>query len=122
MHHLFSTLAYLSKREGWRSYTKLEGASWQQIRLPRGNWQRTFCADPFLFRWQDENYVFFETMTPAGKGIIGCSQEIRGKWIWQGVALEEPWHLSYPQVFEDGGKVYMIPESCKRGTGDVCLY
>ena len=106
--------------EGWRSYTRLNGGSWIKVKLPRGNWQHTFCADPFLFRHDDINWLFYETKTLDGKGIIGCSKELHGKWSWQGIVLEENWHLSYPQVFGVGDKVYMIPESCKLGA--VCLY
>jgi hypothetical protein len=36
------------------------------------------------------------------------------------VALDEPFHLSYPFVFEHEGEVFMIPES--RSQGDVRLY
>ena len=114
------SLRHIFMREGWRSCTSMDGKKWVRVKLPRGEWQSSFCADPFLFRYDGGNWLFFETMTPDGKGIIGCSKESQGKWVWQGVALEEPWHLSYPQVFEEAGKIYMIPESCKCGA--VCLY
>lgn len=100
----------------------MNGGKWQRVKLPRGAWQKTFCADPFLFRHNGENYLFFETMTEGGKGILGCSKQAKDKWVWQGIALEESCHLSYPQVFEEEGRIYMIPESCDHGKGDVRLY
>ena len=122
LRHKFEILKHILRHEGWRSYTRLDGGKWQRVKLPRGRWQHTFCADPLLFRYQGEIYVFFETMTHYGKGIVGCSKWVKGKWKWQGIALEEVCHLSYPQVFEEEGKIYMIPETCKRNPGDVCLY
>lgn len=119
---IISTMKHILRYEGWRSYTRLNGGKWQRVKLPKGNWQHTFCADPFLFRYNGENFLFFETKTPEGKGILGCSKEVKGRWVWQGIALEEVCHLSYPQVFEEDGKIYMIPETCKRNPGDVCLY
>jgi hypothetical protein len=56
------------------------------------------------------------------KGEIGLavSDDDAMTWQYQRVVLEEPFHLSYPQVFEWLGAHYMIPES-SRG-GGVRLY
>lgn len=120
--HYTDILKFILMQEGWRCYVGQLNGSWQSVKLPRGHWQHTFCADPFLFRHGDESWLFVETKTLDGKGIIGCLKDVDGKWIWQGVALDETCHLSYPQVFEENEKIYMIPESCKRNPGDVCLY
>lgn len=120
--HFIEILTFILKQEGWRCYFCSSNGRWQRVKLPRGSWQHTFCADPFLFRYERVNWLFVETKTLSGKGIVGCLKEVGGKWVWQGVALEEPCHLSYPQVFEEDGKIYMIPESCKRNPGDICLY
>lgn len=101
---------------GWSSYVGKDGGRPMRV----GNLK--FCADPFLFHWQGANWLFYESLDKQGKGYIGCYKEENGKWLPQGPVLEEPWHLSYPQVFEDGGKVYMIPESCDFGKGNVSLY
>lgn len=101
---------------GWSSHVSKDGGQ-----LMRVGWMR-FCADPFLFHWQGTNWLFYESLDKKGKGYIGCYKEEADKWIQQGRVLEEPWHLSYPQVFEKDGKVYMIPESCDFGKGDVSLY
>ena len=101
---------------GWSSYVSKDGGRPMRV----GNLK--FCADPFLFHWQDANWLFYESLDRKGKGYIGCYKEENGKWVQQGKVVKEPWHLSYPQVFEEGGKVYMIPESCDFGKGNVSLY
>ncbi len=40
--------------------------------------------------------------------------------IAEGVALAEPFHLSYPSLIEDGGELYMLPEGYK--SGGLTLY
>jgi hypothetical protein len=40
--------------------------------------------------------------------------------VGQGVALSEPWHLSYPTLIEDGGELYILPEGYK--SGGLILY
>lgn len=87
----------------------------------------SFMADPFLFHTKGHNWLFFETVGPevvqSGlKGKIGCLKEVGGRWVNQGVVLEQPWHMSYPQVFEENGHIYMIPEQSALGKGDVSLY
>lgn len=101
---------------GWSSYV------WKNGEIPVKVGKMRFCADPFLFHWHGTNWLFYESLDKKGKGYIGCYKEENGKWVQQGKVLEETWHLSYPQVFEEDGKVYMIPESCDFGKGDVSLY
>src|SRR3989337_2786454 len=49
---------------------------------------------------------------PHGSGQIGLAVSDDGVgWRYQQIVLAEPFHLSYPHVFEWGGDVYMIPES-----------
>ena len=38
----------------------------------------------------------------------------------QGLALREPFHLSYPSLIEDGGEIYMLPEGHR--SGKLTLY
>lgn len=94
------------------------------IRLPigAGRWHQDYCADPFLFLPKFCNggrYLFYETLDWKDKGIIGCFKEEHGGWKQIGKVLERDYHLSYPQVFEDNGDIYMIPESCANGTVDL---
>jgi hypothetical protein len=81
-----------------------------------------FYADPFPIAYRDKLFVFMEEFDyRAGKAVISA-QQIEGDALRGSpqVVLEEPWHLSYPMVFEHGGQVWMIPESA--GNKSVTLY
>ena len=71
-------------------------------------------ADPFLF----EDYLFFEEFDQK-KGIISCFDLKKGDFANPVKVLERPYHLSYPCVFEDGGDIYMIPETGKNNTIEI---
>lgn len=70
-----------------------------------------FAADPFVVVRGGVPYLFFETTRRNGKGVIACTHLVGGRWIDDGIVLEQPTHLSYPQVFERDGAWFMIPES-----------
>ncbi|GGB07367.1 hypothetical protein GCM10011491_39320 [Brucella endophytica] len=72
-----------------------------------------FYADPFVFEQDGRVYLFVEEFPYGkGRGIISAS-ELRedGTFGTPQPVLEEPHHLSYPQVFARDGEIYMIPES-----------
>lgn len=70
-------------------------------------------ADPFLLhrdgRWQ----MLFEVEDwLARKGAIGLATSDDGmRWRYEQIVLAEPFHLSYPFVFEADGDVWMTPET-----------
>ncbi len=74
----------------------------------------SLLADPFLFVFNEELYLFYEHQDKwvGGKGRI-CMRKTNDlrNWSPEEDVLIEPFHLSYPFVFEDNGKVYMIPET-----------
>jgi hypothetical protein len=72
-----------------------------------------FVADPFVIRRDGQWWMFFEVLNDVSRrGEIGCARSPDGEtWSYVGRALREPFHLSYPHVFESDGDVYMIPES-----------
>lgn len=74
-----------------------------------------YVADPFMVRHESGWHMFFEILTKEPcKGVIGLASSPDGRsWTYRQVVLEEPFHLSYPHVFEEGGVHYMIPESYK---------
>lgn len=121
---LFSRLAGLIGvyllREGWRSYVSCNGATPKCVPLPRE--MNGFCADPFFFEKDGVLWLFFETVTKAMKGRLACCRWTGKKWVDFQIVLEEPFHLSYPQVVEEDGHIYMIPESGDHGKGCVALY
>lgn len=78
-------------------------------------------ADPFLFVYEDKLFLFYEMKRNYSPGVI-CMISTRNLKDWTNpiVVLKEEFHLSYPYVFEDGGDVYMIPETSE--VGNIRLY
>lgn len=72
----------------------------------------SFVADPFLFHWDGDDFLFFESRTHP-KAAIGVACREGDNWKYIGIALNEDFHLSFPMVFEDNGQVYMLPESAE---------
>ena len=72
-----------------------------------------FVADPFILKVKSAWYMFFEMYNGyKWKGEIGLAKSDDAyQWVYQGVVLSEPFHLSYPYVFCWGNEFYMIPES-----------
>jgi hypothetical protein len=81
-----------------------------------------FVADPFLIRVGTRWHMFFEVWNrQSKKGEIGLAVSDDTKsWAYQKIVLAEPFHLSYPHVFEWNGDYYMVPESC--AVNSVRLY
>lgn len=73
-----------------------------------------FVADPFLVN-SEKWYLFFEVWNAAtNQGDIGLASSEDGlTWEYGQVVLDEPFHLSYPQVFSWNGQYYMTPESAQ---------
>lgn len=114
-------------RIGWRltgpqndvwARRDLSGEPWNVLQDPVDH----FYADPFPCIRDGKRVIFFEALEhKAQKGIIACS--IFGDDGRPGPAipvLEEPWHLSYPFVFEEDGQIWMIPEASL--SGEITLY
>ena len=81
----------------------------------------TFVADPFVIRHKNLWFMFFEVMTNTDRGEIAFATSENGfDWTYQQIILSEPFHLSYPYVFEWQGAHYMIPEAL--GSEAACLY
>ena len=94
----------------------------QEIQPPAGKLSKgSFWADPFPLEVNGKIWVFYEEFDyPSQKGKIGVG-------CWNGnslegskIILEEPWHLSYPFLWEEEGQVYLIPESGE--SGNLWLY
>lgn len=75
-----------------------------------------FRADPCLERDGDDVYVFHETMggTPE-KGEISVLRLREGEIEDLGVAIAQPYHMSFPMVFRADGARWMVPESSAAG-------
>lgn len=81
-----------------------------------------FLADPFMLRADGAWHMFFEVLNLNGRiGEIGRAISRDGiTWQYGGIVLREPFHLSYPCVFESGGEHWMIPETL--GAKAIRLY
>lgn len=81
-----------------------------------------FVADPFRIAAHDAAYVFAEAWSRSEqRGQIAAFRlDARGRVVDSGIALAEPFHLSYPCVFKEGGHHYMLPEAWE--SGQLVLY
>jgi hypothetical protein len=80
-------------------------------------------ADPFLLGHEGKIYLFYELILksdPMAKLAVSVYDPDSQNWNFLSVVLDEPFHLSYPYVFEHDSEVYMIPES--KGAQSVRLY
>jgi len=80
-----------------------------------------FWADPFPIQVKGRNYIFFEELPHgASKAHISVVEVDRdGRASAPAKVLERDYHLSYPFLVEEGGQLYMIPETAQNGTVEV---
>lgn len=80
-----------------------------------------FVADPFIIR-ANSWFMFFEVLrrdTNLGEIGLATSNDL-SHWTYQQIVLRQPFHVSYPYVFEYQNTYYMIPETL--GANAACLY
>ena len=72
-----------------------------------------FWADPFPACMDGKHYVFFKEYVYALKRARIAVSEVTadGRFSEPRVALDRPYHVSYPYVFRWSGQWYMVPES-----------
>lgn len=69
-------------------------------------------ADPFLFKMNNRLYLFYESKGLLSNGVIKMTYtDNLLDWSDPLVVLQESFHLSYPFVFEENNRIFMIPES-----------
>lgn len=89
-----------------------DGTPFRELVAPR----ERFYADPFVVARDGRHYVFFEDYEYASdRGRISFVELVDGEASPVAVALERPYHLSYPFVFEHEGELYMLPETAANG-------
>ena len=94
---------------------KTEGLPLEKISMKKYRWLRpTFrCwyADPMVRHIRGKYYVFTGQFDlDEGKGKIAVSEIRNGKIGTPKTILDEPFHLSFPNVFAFGQDYYMVPE------------
>ena len=79
------------------------------LQPPKGR----FFADPFVYTHDKQPYIFFEDYDfSSRKGTISVATYSDGAFRLLGTALNLPYHLSFPYIFEYEGVTYMVPETC----------
>lgn len=90
------------------------GRGFTVVPAPQGTW----WADPVLYRHAATGglYCFVEEFdVGAGRAHISVLGHGEQGWRRLGVALKEPFHLSFPFVFDYQGGIYMCPETSAAG-------
>ena len=96
-----------------------KSALWRsiEVRNPRGR----FWADPFLCSHGGKTYCFVEDFVyEANKAHITALEIAGTKVIEHGIALQEPFHLSFPFLFRYQGELFMCPECF--ASGQIRIY
>ncbi|MBV8404242.1 MAG: asparagine synthase (glutamine-hydrolyzing) [Gammaproteobacteria bacterium] len=78
-------------------------------------------ADPTIFEHDGEAWLFFEEMIdPSRVGHICCGRLTEeGHLIELRAVLQQPHHLSFPQIIAAAGAIFMLPESAQGGGVDL---
>src|SRR3989454_192486 len=88
-----------------------QAMSWRSAAASRS--RKRYWADPFLHTRGGRTFCFVEDLVQkTEKGHITALELVGTRIVEHGVALEEPFHLSFPFLFEYRGELYMCPESC----------
>ena len=81
----------------------------KMIKNPWWGW----CADPFLFEYKEETYVFAEIWNYFSlKGCIGY-YKIKGQNCdkrWH-IIIEEKYHMSFPYIWQDVDGIHICAET-----------
>jgi hypothetical protein len=105
---------------------------WKHLVLERSNRipnpHGGYYADPFIHHTEQGRYCFVEEFRhEKSKGEItvlrlgnGKESEDSSEPVRVGTALEEPFHLSFPFLFEYEDQLYMCPES--HGSSQIRIY
>ena len=90
--------------------------------VPKDRWY----ADPFILNITNSTIeVLVERFRyEDGKGVLSRIEIDRSdnRLIKENVILELPTHLSFPFIYEDGGKTYVIPENYQSGALSIYEY
>ena len=81
-----------------------------------------FIADPFFLKEGKNTYLFVENLREdSGNGNIDLFISFNDKdYKYMGEVLDEPFHISYPQVFKHKDRYFMVPET--KRSNNILLY
>ncbi len=111
-------VGYRFVEDGGVARGKMLGSGWHVLEDDGSR----FFADPFPLEHEGRHYVFVEDYRHStGKAVISVSEiGPSGEAGFPEPVLEEPHHLSYPQVFVHEGAIWMLPEAS--ASGRLTLY
>ena len=96
------SIAYANTANGLKSLKKFK-----EIKNPTGR----FLADPFVMINKNKKIIFVEDyFFEDNKGRISAIDVTNNEDKFLGLVLEENFHLSFPFVFKNENKIYMVPE------------
>jgi hypothetical protein len=101
-------------REKWKVHYKHQ--DWSQLSLTDAHAIRNpeggYFADPFLRCTAQGQFCFVEEFRERSqRGVISVLRLDDSGPVYLGRVLDEPFHLSFPYMFEYGGELFMCPES-----------
>src|SRR6266700_398572 len=83
-----------------------------EVKNPRGR----YWADPFLYSYQGRTFCFVEDfVSKTNRAHITALEIVETKVVEHGIAVKEPFHLSFPFLFQHKGELYMCPECSESG-------
>ncbi len=93
-------------------------SNWNHAILKNGieikNLPNRYFADPFVITRDNRTVCFVEDYYyDKAKATITAIELIDNSYVVLGTIIDEPFHLSYPFIFEYNDELYMVPESCE---------
>lgn len=80
-----------------------------------------WVADPFPVEFEGVLYIFGEIFKYSSlKGTIGYTKLVNGQFTPWKIVIDEPYHLSFPNIFLNNNIFYMCPEANE--SGELYLY
>ena len=96
-------------RGGWPGVAKAKS---NVVESPSGS----FLADPFVVNKEGRRICFVEEYKYRNRrGVISALELAGTSARMLGIILDEPFHLSFPFIFEFESRLYMCPESAEAG-------
>ena len=106
---------YLNNEIVWRIGVKRDN-EWLFLRENRRFWY----ADPFLFKYANKLFLFYERYNRIRcNGDICCREISDFTFGKEKIVLKGGCHYSFPNIFELDGVLYMTPETSERNTFEV---
>ena len=106
-----NVLEFEIEPEGIITWQKVNGITKKEI---------AYIADPFFLKVKDTFNLFVEIKGNDNADIALFTSLDGEDYRYKGIVLDEPFHLSYPQVFRHKENFYMLPET--KGANQVLLY